>query len=981
MSTMSPQEMRLRTWLQIVAVGYGLFSLFLLLRAPGSAGDLVFGVPVSAAYGCAAWGLIAFMAWFASGDVRRFRTMIVTVSVLLVYGGIVGLIASETAGAGTPQLVAVVSALADGAVGLIVILLLASTPPSPEFITLWRTNKPLTRAERVLTPLLFVVGVLAAAVSLFLAFGRLSGSATLLVTLNSAMMTGFAAVFFGGIAACALLAAFDLRAHGELLTLGLIGGLLALLAHLFVLLGGGSLQARPPTASSAALEPSAPLFAAAIAASPLIDLLLILIFGLARRWLNLALLDYLRFFTPGQFWALAAISDGLIEGGEREVLMPHEIALRVDNHLASFPAPKLALSRLAITALDLLIPFVFALRPPLSYMHLSERRDFINTQFKINIIESKGLYALLHSLRLDSLIDLVEGMMRFVMQFAYLGYYGDKKVQTQVGYQPFSLRATERAIDTTPIRRYPPLDVVTPDDLDSQGVDVIDDADVVIIGSGAGGAILAERLLARGRRVLMLEKGKYLKPDDFTEDEIDMIGKLYGDNALQVTSSLRFSILQGSVVGGTTVANNCISFKTPGHILDRWNNESNAGIDVDAYWHAQTEVMRRLQIEPWDARVRTRKAAEVANPISRELERGIAQVLQGQKYEFATMATNIDDCLGCGYCNMGCKYGRKLSMADEVLPRAQRDYPGALTIMSEAEAIGLGEEGGSVREVRVRIGGRRTITIRNPQTVVVSGGVIASSWLLMRSGIGRNLPVGRRICFNMGSPLHAHFPRTINAYDGLQMSHYLQVEGDDNYIFETWFNPPVAQALVMPGWLDTHFANMQRYHEFASMGILVGTEATDATHIRESTLFRGTPELVYEPTKRDLDTLVDALILLGKILLASGAEEVFASTRKYHSFTAYAEGEPVTRAQAVYRSEQDLVRYLRQLVHNDDDLLLNSSHPQGGNPLGTVLDPDFRVRGYRNLYVCDASVFPSALTVNPQLTIMNLAWYAGDRVE
>ncbi|MCA9905872.1 MAG: hypothetical protein KC547_18580, partial [Anaerolineae bacterium] len=225
MSPMNPQEMRLRTWLQIVAVGYGLFSLFLLFRAPGSADDLIFGVPVSAAYGCAAWGLIAFMAWFASGDVRRFRTMIAALSVLLVYGGIVGLIASETAATGTPQLLAVVSALVDGAAGIVVILLLAGTPPSPDFITLWRTNKPQTQAERVLAPLLFVVGVLAAAVSVFLVYGRLSGSATLLVTLNSALMVGFAAVFFGGIAACALLAAYDLRAHGELLTLGLIGGL------------------------------------------------------------------------------------------------------------------------------------------------------------------------------------------------------------------------------------------------------------------------------------------------------------------------------------------------------------------------------------------------------------------------------------------------------------------------------------------------------------------------------------------------------------------------------------------------------------------------------------------------------------------------------------------------------------------------------------------------------------------------------------
>jgi choline dehydrogenase-like flavoprotein len=211
----------------------------------------------------------------------------------------------------------------------------------------------------------------------------------------------------------------------------------------------------------------------------------------------------------------------------------------------------------------------------------------------------------------------------------------------------------------------------------------------------------------------------------------------------------------------------------------------------------------------------------------------------------------------------------------------------------------------------------------------------------------------------------------MNAYDGLQISHYLQVAGELDFIFETWFNPPVAQALVMPGWLDTHFRNMNDYDRMVAMGVVVGTEASDNTYIRKAALFPGSPEVVYEPSPKDLDKLVNAMILMGRVLLASGAERVLASTRSYHSYTS---------GRAYYASDDDL-GYLKQLVKEDADLLLSSAHPQGGNPLGTVLDPQFRVRGYRNLYVCDASVFPSALTVNPQLTVMNMAWYAGERIE
>jgi choline dehydrogenase-like flavoprotein len=82
----------------------------------------------------------------------------------------------------------------------------------------------------------------------------------------------------------------------------------------------------------------------------------------------------------------------------------------------------------------------------------------------------------------------------------------------------------------------------------------------------------------------------------------------------------------------------------------------------------------------------------------------------------------------------------------------------------------------------------------------------------------------------------------------------------------------------------------------------------------------------------------------------------------------------------VFRSPAELER-LDQIVLDPSYIALGTGHPQGGNALGAdprrgVVGPDFRVHGYENLYVCDASVFPSSLTVNPQLTIMSLAHYA-----
>mgnify|MGYP005836024581 CR=1 FL=1 len=950
MSPYTSQEQLLRGLLEFIALICGLLGILAGFRFAEAGAGL---------------GLLAFCAWFAAADVRRFRLLSWAVSgglgMLALFFTILALeVAEPTASTPTIRPLLIIGLFVSGAASLALLIAILRTTPSADTVLPWKTLKPQTIAERWSRIFLGIFAFMTL-ITAFLFLHTPSRFAPEIRGWEIAVeFVPSGALFFALVALFAVIAAFDVRAHGEALSLIIIGIILAMLASLLSSARAVDLMAQ------AGILPAIPLWA-----TLLLYAALALSIWLLRGWVNRSLIDYTRFFAPGQFWALAAISDGLIEGGAGEKLQPHEIALRVDNHLASFPAPRLALSRVALAALDILIPFIFSLRPPLSYMHLSDRAAFLNRQFKTDIVERRGVYALFDRLNLAIVSELVEGVMRFIMQFAYLGYYGAPNVQQSIGYTPFSARPAAKALSPKPIRRHPPLNVTLPADADRMGLDVIDDADVVIIGSGAAGSILAERLLARGRRVLLLEKGRYVQPEEFSEDEVEMIGKLYGDNALQVTSSLRFTILQGSCVGGTTVVNNAVSFPTPQHILERWNNDYGAALNETDFWNAQQAVIDRLNIRPIDETAVTRPADQIVNPVAHRLQKGIDAVLTAGDYIYKPVSANITDCLGCGYCNLGCKYGRKLSMLDEVLPKAQHDHGDALQIMSEAEAVHLKADGDQVEEVVVRLGGRRTIHIRHPKTVIVAGGAIASSWLLMRSGIGRNLPVGQRLCFNMGSPLHAQFDTVMNAYDGLQISHYLQIANQHDFIFETWFNPPVAQSLVMPGWLDTHFLNMSDYNRMVAMGVVVGTDARPETHIRGAALFPGSPEVVYKPSPADLDKLVDSMILMGRVLLASGAERILASTRHYHTYTS---------GQAYFRSEDDL-DYLKTLVKSDEDLLLSSAHPQGGTPLGTVLDANFRVRGYRNLYVCDASAFPSAITVNPQLTVMNLAWYAAERIE
>jgi choline dehydrogenase-like flavoprotein len=169
----------------------------------------------------------------------------------------------------------------------------------------------------------------------------------------------------------------------------------------------------------------------------------------------------------------------------------------------------------------------------------------------------------------------------------------------------------------------------------------------------------------------------------------------------------------------------------------------------------------------------------------------------------------------------------------------------------------------------------------------------------------------------------------------------------------------------MPGWFEQHFENMRRYPHLGAVGVLVGTES----NARVKQALSGGPGIDYTPTRRDLTTLARGLRMLGEILFAGGAKRVMLNSWGYEELT--------NRGQ---------LEWIDQIALEPGYLALGTGHPQGGNamsrdPAKGVVGPDFRVHGYENLYVTDASVIPSSLTVNPQLTVMALAHHAAQQMK
>jgi choline dehydrogenase-like flavoprotein len=631
----------------------------------------------------------------------------------------------------------------------------------------------------------------------------------------------------------------------------------------------------------------------------------------------------LRFLHPLAFLALVALAEVLIEG-KREVLSPEQVAHNVDTYLAELKAPGKARVQLALVALAVWPLFTF--RPPLPVLAPATRKRFLEKRFIEEVTGNRAF---------RPLRPIIQVVIRTGAQMSYLGYYGDRAVWADVGYTPFAAREEGRP-STPNDPPEPPLRSLSVPPRDAH-------YDAVVVGSGAAGAILAYRFAEAGRRVLVLERGPHVDPRRFTDDEVDQYLRLYNEGALQLATNFSLQVLQGMCVGGGTTINNALCLSPPGPVLDRWTQH---GLDRAALEAAICEIRIWLGVTPIRPETTTVAAKRFGKAVD---ELGLPGRME-------IMEANVTGaCLGTGYCNIGCAYGAKRAALDAILPWAQQRYD--LDILADVEVdriVRSGDRAAGVSGVHAS-GERITVTA---DEVVIAAGPIGSSYLLQRSGIGGDA-VGQGLHFNINSPLTTDFPDQVDSFAGIQMSHAYVAPGEPpGYLVETWFNPPATQALAMPGWFDRHFENMSRYRHMACSGVLVGT----TTPGRVKATPKG-PEIEYTASAADRARMVEGLKVAGRIWLQAGAQRVM----------------PATFAWQEYRTVAAL-EGLEAATRETGDLLMTSAHPQGGNALGTVVDPDFRVKGFENLYMCDASVFPSSVHVNPQLTVMGLAQYASRRI-
>lgn len=767
---------------------------------------------------------------------------------------------------------------------------------------------------------------------------------------NSAVMTSTFAMLLS-------LVAWNPRRHVVAGDIAAVGGAVGLVASL-VLLPGAS--ASPMAGCPAGLSTRTLLL---VSAGEGLAVALVLTLAVLSAWRRRHDLEFLR---PIEFRGLCAMAEVLVGAGPGAPMSPEDVAKNIDRHLAPIRAHRIAVFRASLFFVQL-AP-LFRLRPPLSEIEPATRETYLKRRFGYDPPQDppKGRIA-----------RFMKGLLRTANQLVYIGWYGDPRVHPSIDYVPFSRRPVRP--EETPPGRAKSTTTLTPPGgggvIPTERIPASIEVDYCVVGSGAAGSTIAWRLGKRSPKpkILLLERGKYVEPKDFTEDELEMVGRLYADGVMQQTEDVRMTILQGSCVGGGTTVNNGVIFDLPDAVLSEWNSPTyDANINATDFRASQKAMRAALRVQfqrPYHQAPTTDPAnAWFLSPSSFPFFDAL-RTRRPAGYAFADVVeANIENCLGHGYENLGDAYGRKLGTIETILKEAVRDD--GLEIWAEAEVDRIHTVGGSSAKVTgltVALADGRRVEVK-ANKVIVCAGPVASSWLLLRNGIRVDGRVGRGFCANLGTYLTCVHAEKVHSERGLQISHAMvpahPVGQRPPYVLETWFNPPAIQSANMPGWFEDHRRNMGHYANLSAVGVLVATEPTGV--VRPS--LTGGPDVKFTPSANDLRRLVDGLIEVGDIALGAGAERVMANTWRYREFTTAGE-----------------LAALRTLVTGEKEVALGTGHPQGGNPMSRapgkgVVDDGFRVKGYQNLYVCDASVFPSAVGVNPQMTVFALAHYASSRI-
>ncbi len=479
------------------------------------------------------------------------------------------------------------------------------------------------------------------------------------------------------------------------------------------------------------------------------------------------------------------------------------------------------------------------------------------------------------------------------------------------------------------------------------------DADVVVVGSGAGGMVAATVLAESGLSVIVLEEGKHVPAAAHGRmRQSESLRHLWREGGMSVALGLggapTVNVTAGVGVGGSSLLTGGVCLRVPEAVLAEWTGEiglaelSPKGLDP---YYREVEEAVHVETVPVEMQSRSTQlfgkgAAMLGHPI-RPLTR------------------NTKGCQGCGRCNFGCPEQAKMSVDLAYLPRL---LAAGGQVVSDCLVERVLHRNGRARGVRGRLsnGPHRTkgdrVEVRAEVVVVACGG-LHTPLLLKSSGLASfGSQIGRNLTLHPGFRVFARFDEPVRGWAGAMQSAYSDAYEPEHVTLMSLFIPGSVIAATMPGAGPAHHAHARQLPNIAMFGAMIHDEGPGVVR-------RGLgrePFVTYRMSARDQRAMRRGIALVAETFFAAGAREVYLPILGASAFDA----------DAFRRLELERIPGAR--------FECGSQHPLGTCRLGTRaatsgVDPDGKLWDAEGVYVADGSVLPTSLGVNPQLTIMAMA--------
>lgn len=488
-------------------------------------------------------------------------------------------------------------------------------------------------------------------------------------------------------------------------------------------------------------------------------------------------------------------------------------------------------------------------------------------------------------------------------------------------------------------------------------------ADAVVIGSGAGGAIAAYELAKTGKKVIVLEAGRYVPSERMTEMTAVSLGTMYADQGGQANAQGDITILQGACVGGSTVVNAALCFRTPDYYFKLWGEKFGL---TNLTTEVMTPYFETVEKNLW---VKENTAAETS-PGAELIKKG----LNATDVPIGVAKRNIKNCALTGFCFAGCKSDRKQSMLVTYLPWAQGH---GAKIYADTRVNTITSKDGVANGV--------TAEIINPDTkekvadmnvtapiVVLAAGPIQSPIILIKSGLANSSgQVGKNFACHPSLSLTAEFDEPVNDFVGATHSVYVDeyTLPDDNgvggfILLNAIEQPVLAGASQNPGTGKPYISLMEKFANTIRLITLLHDKNTGDVSFEN-----GVKTINYTVDDEDFESMKQGLKVNARTLLAAGAAKVYVPTTLSKMIESEADVDPVIDS---LRNEKSRYPY-------------TSFHPQGtlrmgADPTKTVVNPTGETHDVKNLYVVDASLLPTSIGYNPSETVFALANYISDKI-